>query len=77
MSTVFDIEQSILRMWATEEDLMDLASHLERNQDTSIAYVIEALHCLATVHNLRGDNAFNTLEQLIKEQHAKETRAIF
>ena len=67
--TLFKLEDAIMRMWCTTEDLDTLFQYYyERHDSMSPEDVANALLGIKQMLHMRGELAFELFEQLIREE---------
>ena len=76
MSIRFDLEQQILQMWNTKDDLdLFLEAYLDGPKPMTEDEVYNVVYGIACLHDLKSQKTFNTFEKLLKEIHDAKTEA--
>jgi hypothetical protein len=67
MSARFDLEQQILQMWNTKDDLdLFLEAYLDGPKPMTEDEVYNVVYGIACMHDIKCDKAFRTFESLLK-----------
>lgn len=70
MSARFDLEQQILQMWNTKDDLdLFLEAYLDGPKPMTEDEVYNVVYGIACLHDLKSQKAFRTFEKLLKDIH--------
>lgn len=72
-TSLFDIEQDIMKMWSTADDITALIEMAETNETADLKYILHMLRCIVDVHNLRGETALNSLTAVLRDVHMSST----
>lgn len=72
-TSLFDIEQDIMKMWSTADDITALIEMVKTSETVDIEYILHMLHCIVDIHNLRGETALNSLTTVLREAHASSS----
>lgn len=71
----FKLEDAIMQCWTTKEDLMLLAKrYADHPQPMTEDQVVNAIHGIASVHELRCDELFEVFKQTFKLDNYKWMR---
>jgi hypothetical protein len=75
----FDLEQQIMAMWGTKEDLeLFLEAYMDNPGKMTEDEVHNIVYGIACMHDLKSDKAFRTFESLLKAFRAeKEDRDVY
>ena len=66
-SLQFDLEQQIMSMWGTKEELeLFLDAYIDGPAEMTEDEVHNIVYGIACMHNLKSDKAFRTFEKLLK-----------
>jgi len=66
-SLQFDLEQQIMSMWGTKEELeLFLDAYMDGPKEMDEDEVHNIVYGIACMHNLKSDKAFRTFESLLK-----------
>lgn len=69
MADRFDLEQAILAMWSTKEDIdLLLEQYLDGPKPMTEDEVSNFLIGLAAIHDARGQRAFSIFEKLVADR---------
>lgn len=71
---IFDLEQGIMRMWGTADDLELLYSNV-MEKEMSKDDIANALLGLISLHNMRGEKCFGVFENVCRDYHRYKKQA--